>query len=273
MRFIVGIVITLATTLMFQGAINASERAIIEAVQSGTLKLDSEVSLPDSTSAAAPLPGSEVRSQNMLYAITAAEVSTITNKAYPLTAAKWPFNVAFVCWENPTNANMTQRHIVRESIAKTWEKYSALEFIGWQECTVDFKGIRIKIADEGPHVKFLGKFLAYDNTGHIRVLKDGMVLNFTFLNWGSEYCRDKIEYCIRTISVHEFGHAIGFAHEQNRPDTPGECDKATQGPDGDTLLTPWDKHSVMNYCNEKYSNDGELSALDIKAVSYIYGKN
>jgi hypothetical protein len=27
----------------------------------------------------------------------------------------------------------------------------------------------------------------------------------------------------------------------------------------------------MNYCNEKYNNDGELSEFDIKAAKYIYG--
>jgi hypothetical protein len=79
------------------------------------------------------------------------------------------------------------------------------------------------------------------------------------------------ESCIRSITVHEFGHAIGFAHEQNRPDTPGECDEVAQGTDGDLMLSPWDLHSVMNYCNPKYNNNGELSAFDIKAVAYIYG--
>jgi hypothetical protein len=47
---------------------------------------------------------------------------------------------------------------------------------------------------------------------------------------------------------------------------------APQGTDGDnTLLTPYDPHSVMNYCNQKYNNDGQLSDLDKQAVQQLYG--
>jgi hypothetical protein len=211
----------------------------------------------------------------MLFAITAEEIKAINDKAYPLMSAKWPFNVAFVCWENPEDADPVHIALVRQAVADTWEKYSSLEFIGWNKCAQDFKGVRIAVMDdagEGAHVKFLGKYLAYDSDGNPRVVKNGMVLNFTFNNWNSG-CQNKVDYCIRTIAVHEFGHAIGFAHEQNRPDTPDECTRAPQGTSGDTLLTPWDQHSVMNYCNETYNNDGELSALDVKAVAYVYGAN
>ena len=44
-----------------------------------------------------------------------------------------------------------------------------------------------------------------------------------------------------------------------------------QGGNGDKLLTPYDEHSIMNYCNSKWNNDGKLSHLDVEAVRKLYG--
>jgi Dual-action HEIGH metallo-peptidase len=177
-------------------------------------------------------------------------------------AAKWASPNIAVCWENATPTFSREMSMVREAVASTWEAASQLRFTGWANCVPDNRGIRILIDDSGPHTKGLGN--------RLNGVRNGMVLNFTFNNWSPD-CKKMRDYCIKTIVVHEFGHAIAFAHEQNRADAPGECQNLRQGSDGTALLTPYDPDSVMNYCNPAYNNDGQLSKYDKEAVAAMYG--
>jgi hypothetical protein len=225
---------------------------------------------------AAPAPPQAVAKREIPY--RPAEVRgmvRVDDKAYMYSPAKWPrqpgrdTTPVRVCWEqgSPTGP---EREWVREAVVSSWQAHSKLRFLGFVDCVAASAGVRIEVRDDGPengpHAKELGRFLDGE--------PNGIVLNFTFRTWnpGCAVSADVRERCVRTIAVHEFGHAIAFAHEQNRPDTPGECAIRAQGQNGDLLLTPYDPASVMNYCNEElYSSGGRLSPDDIDAVKKEYG--
>ncbi|MDW9354136.1 ATPase [Sinorhizobium meliloti] len=177
---------------------------------------------------------------------------------------KWRTLEIPVCWENPNSRDIKERQTVRSAIEENWQRYSALTFPGWGKCSDHFtKGIRIRISDERPRTIKLGRLVS----GR----RNGMILNFNFQRWGRD-CSQHQEFCLRALAVHEFGHALGFTHEQNRSDAPDECRGEATGAVGDYNVTRYDPSSVMNYCRSIWNGNGNLSALDIQAVQTVYGR-
>lgn len=192
------------------------------------------------------------------------QLESIEAPIYALQGTLWSGGNVPVCWEE--GGWEMEKSWVRAAIGRTWEASAQVSFPGWQRCpSGTFDGVRISWQDVNPHTKALGT--------HIRGTVNGMVLDAAFVNWNPGCAENEVarQWCVEHIAVHEFGHALGFAHEQNRPDTPTTCTQPKQGPDGDVITGSWDLSSVMNYCNPQYNNNGVLSSADKVGVAALYG--
>lgn len=176
-----------------------------------------------------------------------------------------------VCWINPSPATDRAQNLVRASVRGTWEYYGKVSFLGWKKCKENAVGIKILISDERPWSVY-GRYSDPET--------QSMVLNFTFNDLSMHGCKDRVDLCIHSIAVHEFGHALGLLHEQDSPDTPPACKAKLKPADIQTpaeslvarMLTDWDEVSVMNYCFDIYSQRIQLSDCDVAAYQHFYGR-
>jgi hypothetical protein len=174
-----------------------------------------------------------------------------------------------VCWEKTPANQARERGWVQDAVENSWDANSRVDFTGWGQCearTNRSTGIRIAVGHKGAATEGLGNVISG--------MRNGMRLNFAYRNWNNQCAGNESlrERCIRANAVHEFGHALSFAHEHNRHDGPSTCTANPQGTNGDLVLTLWDAKSVMNYCNpDRMEEGGVLSAGDIASVQKVYG--
>lgn len=183
---------------------------------------------------------------------------------YVLTASRWTEREIDVCWESLGDSTAAERELTRQAVAANWEKHSRVRFRGWlEQCTSGSPGVHIAVRDSVAETQALGNYLDQ--------MPRGLTLNFTMSKWQPPCAGLSRAKCLTAVAAHEFGHVLGFSHEQNRPDRPDTCRERRQGAHGDYLITEYDSDSIMNYCNQGWTGQGGLSARDIRAVRTFYG--
>jgi len=171
-----------------------------------------------------------------------------------------------VCFENPDSWNATARATVRQAIETTWQREARVNFTQWDTCMSGEPGLHIQFTTSGE-----------SSAPHGRELNG--------VNYGVKL---NVYHDARTF-IHEFGHALGFYHEEERPEYhPGsamnpidrngngiwdyqerKCDKQSYSNKNPYFFGAYDVNSVMSYCSTR--TDPQLSPNDIAAARHSYG--
>lgn len=204
-----------------------------------------------------------------------------------------------VCWLNPDDADPlpgesatasgdTRREWVRLALKRSWERYARVLFVGWGKCQDEanplappttFGPRRPGVGDENIKVEIKssggGQNPGHGSMGDFAV--PGVWLNLHPGVANDDELRRELE----RRAIHEFGHALGYYHEEERKDWPSTAECPEQWSEH-TPSWPWwpiptevrygaaDTDSVMAYCSQRPT---ALSARDIAGVQRSYERH
>jgi hypothetical protein len=185
----------------------------------------------------------------------------------------WPSGTVPVCFPPDGNNTASLMLRTREILQDTWSRVAGLSFTGWNVCSDN-------VAANHPNT------LAITFPAGIGGTTDSPAGPHQGGWINSRVGRDADGLQFRLNVVHEVGHALGFQHDQDRPDNwtggPGNWHSVycpsdhtgTAGPIvGGFSYGPPDNDSVMSYCNPTgtlFNNKGHLSAIDVAGVRIAY---
>jgi Ricin-type beta-trefoil lectin domain len=165
------------------------------------------------------------------------------------------------------------RSFSRTNIENSWQRAADLNFFGWNDCPIDAATGKVKDANLPATI-----IVTFGNEDRTEIFADGglgrspLRATSVFLNWVNLDTNNDFYNLL-----HEFGHALGFAHESDRPGFVPPAGCTPEAPDNfptTFLLTSFsDPDSVMDKCSPPFpfGPHGDLSPGDISGVRQAYG--
>ncbi len=179
-------------------------------------------------------------------------------------AAKWPYGEVKVCWRSDAvsypGIDFAKRSgIIRQAVENSWGKAANLHFVDWGVCAGPPKAspngwVVIHWKGQNPGEDKVGS-PAWSDYGYR-----------SFTHTAMWYSPTSSPVDLPSHAIHEFGHALGFGHEQDHPKTDGSCWGKPAA--GSTPLTQYDARSIMHYC----SSTRVPSDWDVVGVQNLYGR-
>lgn len=201
----------------------------------------------------------------------------------------WGKSTLSVCWGNSAINNPTEKHWVRLAVENSIERFVSVDFVGWGTCTSNGADIRIEVDNaynpeaaigtgdgwptgEDMHLNFFEGFLPIGVSSTLEhCYSQDTQGSQPYTSPTGKYWPTTRQYCIETIAVHEFLHALGLEHEQNSPlRNNSSCSGSAADPQFVTYGY-WDFVSATNYCNPLYRGETILSPLDVSGLGLFFG--